>query len=109
MVKDLSPKLSGIQKASSELYVQPVDVPIGQRIGGLSTYSNSFKRGSGSNVFGSDENGIWLGSPDFEGAPFSVSMAGAIFIRNGDDSSLFNADGFVFYEAGIPAIVIGDP
>jgi hypothetical protein len=75
-IKDLSPKLTGLETAQQELFFPEPLVPIGQRIGGLAMYSNAFRRGAGENVFGSDENGIWLGAANFEDAPFSVDMAG---------------------------------
>lgn len=49
---------------------------VGQQIGGLSMFSNAFKRGYGSAVFGSDHNGIWLGAADWADAPFRVNMSG---------------------------------
>lgn len=73
---DLSPKLSGIRSAANELFVPPLDIPIGQLVGGLAAYSNSFKRGYGDRVFGSDDKGIWLGAANFEDAPFRVDMQG---------------------------------
>jgi len=74
-IKNLSPKFK-IKSAEVELQ-QPVGLEqMGQRIGGLSAFSNSFKRGYGNAVFGSDENGIWLGAADWEDGPFRVDMAG---------------------------------
>jgi len=51
-------------------------IPMGSQLGGLSLFSNKFKRGYGDAVFGSDENGIWLGKAEFVGAPFRVDMNG---------------------------------
>ena len=84
--KDLSPKLS-LQSAEVELASPYVEPPIGQLVGGLSTFSNSFKRGSGNKVFGSDANGIWLGAADWEGAPFSVDMEGNVIATSLDLSA----------------------
>lgn len=81
--KDLSPKFS-IKPAELELEMQMGQSVMGDKVGGLSMYANSFKRGYGNNIFGSDENGIWLGSADFPDAPFSVSIDGNIITRATD-------------------------
>jgi hypothetical protein len=75
-VKDLSPKFN-IPSAEKELEMAMAE-SMGQRSGGLSLFSDSFKRGYGNAVFGSDSNGIWLGAADYANAPFKVSMAGAL-------------------------------
>lgn len=93
MIHNLSPKLSGIQTAASELFVPPLAIPIGQRIGGLSVYSNSFKRGYGDKVFGSDENGIWLGAANFEDAPFHVDMQGNATLASAILTGYLSKDG----------------
>lgn len=54
------------------------DEQLGQRMGGLTLFPNSFRRGKGAKVYGSDSSGIWLGAADFSDAPFSVSMAGSV-------------------------------
>lgn len=102
---DLSPKLSSLVPADQELMVPYTsgERPLGENIGGLSMYSNTFKRGYGNQVFGSDQNGIWLGAADFENAPFRVSMDGRIFIRNETGTLEISADGITMYdENGIP-------
>ncbi len=106
--KDLSPKYN-LLTAEQELMLPPTERPIGENIGGLAMYGNSFKRGSGNNVFGADENGVWLGAADYADAPVKFSYSGNLNIKNGDNSSLFNADVLVFYEAGVPSIIIGEP
>lgn len=73
---DISPKSIRLQAAADELFTPPLDIPIGQRIGGLAMNSNSFIRGTGDQVFGSSQKGIWLGKANFEDAPFSVDMNG---------------------------------
>lgn len=83
---DLSPKLKGIKPASSTLNIPPLNIPIGQLIGGLSMYANSFKRGAGDQIFGSDSRGIWLGAADFDDAPFRVYMDGRVFLQAADGS-----------------------
>lgn len=110
MIKDISPKTAGIRAAGTELYVPPLDVPIGQLIGGSQMFSNSSKSGSGNQVFGQDLNGIWLGAADFADAPFSVSLKGDILIRNGANASFFDAKVLGFSDgSGNWSIIIGDP
>lgn len=77
-VTDLTPKFSNLKPAEREFEVPYIagDRPLGESAGGLALYSNKFKRGYGDKVFGSDENGIWLGAAEFEDAPFSVDMEG---------------------------------
>lgn len=77
-IKDLSPEFR-LQPAEVELALEPGVDPIGSSVGGLSTFSNSFKRGYGNEVFGSDSRGIWLGAADFTDAPFRVDMEGHLF------------------------------
>ena len=72
-VDDRSAKFS-IPLASNELLVPEGTELMGQRSGGLSMFSNVFKRGYGDAVFGSDSNGIWLGAADYADAPFKVDM-----------------------------------
>jgi hypothetical protein len=105
---DLSPKMK-ILSSLDELAVPEAVSNIGQNYGGVSMFSNSFKRGYGDAVFGSDENGIWLGAADFADAPFSVDMLGNMTLRNSDQSSYFNANVIIFYNDDVPEIVIGDP
>lgn len=76
-IEDLSPKFD-IPTAEKELEMAMQESIMGQRSGGLSLFSDSFKRGYGNAVFGSDSNGIWLGAADYANAPFKVSMAGAL-------------------------------
>ncbi|MCH7730868.1 hypothetical protein IID21_05160 [Patescibacteria group bacterium] len=84
-IKDLSPKFK-IPIAERELEVPFVAgaLPLGERMGGLQMYSNVFKRGYGDKVFGSSEEGIWLGAADFVNAPFTVDMQGRIFSKSGN-------------------------
>ena len=86
----------------------PGERPLGESIGGLQMYSNTFKRGYGNNVFGSDENGIWLGAADFGDAPFRVNMSGTVNITSDDgtNSSLITAQGIILYKNDIPQVVI---
>jgi hypothetical protein len=106
MSKDLTPKMR-IVAAETEM-VDNVFLPsIGQQIGGLSMFSNVFKRGHGNAVFGSDENGIWLGAADFPTAPFRVTMAGAIYAASATFPNLVTIT--IFKQNGIPtSTAIGD-
>jgi len=74
-IQNLSPKFK-IPNAEKELELMINQQVMGNRQGGLSLYSTKFKRGYGNAVFGSDENGIWLGNAEFAGAPFRVDMDG---------------------------------
>lgn len=77
MTVDLSPK-TNLKPAEQEMSREYVvgERPLGESMGGLQMFSNTFKRGYGDKVFGSDENGIWLGAADFADAPFKVDMDG---------------------------------
>lgn len=91
---DLSPKMT-IPSAEAELTTPYVagELPLGQSMGGLQMFSNVFKRGNGDSVFGSDENGIWLGAADFANAIWRVSMAGLNRFQSQDGHSLkFSAE-----------------
>lgn len=80
-VTDLSPKFREIPPAMLELSFEYTagNRPMGENSGGVSMFSNSFKRGYGEKVFGSDEHGIWLGAADWENAPFRVDMEGNLW------------------------------
>lgn len=75
---DLTPQFKGIKSAEQELQLPFVQESMAMQMGGLAMYSKAFKRGSGDRVFGSDDNGIWLGKADFDGAPFRVDMDGNV-------------------------------
>ncbi len=82
-IKDLTPKLpTPILPAELELQLDPGMMEIGQRIGGLSAFSNAFKRGYGDNIFGIDENGMWMGSADFADGTIRITMDGQFFIND---------------------------
>lgn len=106
---DLTPKFKGLKTAEQELQLQPGELQMGQRIGGVSMFSNAFKRGYGEAVFGADENGIWLGSADFVNGKFKVDMQGNMTITGDEDSSYLSAEVLIFYNNDVPEIVIGDP
>lgn len=66
---------------------------------------SSFEAGAGSKTMKMDERGFWMGSDDFETAPFSVDMDGNISISA---SSVTQDVAFRFYdEDGNLAIFIG--
>lgn len=99
---DLSPKMT-LKPAEQELVREyiPGERPLGETIGGLQAFASVFKRGYGDKVFGSDENGIWLGGSDFENAPFTVDMNGNL-ILDGTNSKIILYDS----STGLPSIVI---
>ncbi len=101
MAVDLTPKMN-LKPAEVELMPQyiPGERPLGENIGGLQMFSNVFKRGYGDNVFGSDQNGIWLGGSDFESGKFKVNMSGEAEMKSATfvDSSnqtFIDAEGIV--------------
>jgi hypothetical protein len=66
--------------------------PLGESIGGVSMFSNQFKRGHGNEVFGVDQRGIWIGAADFDDAPFRVDMEGNLTL-SGIGTSITINDG----------------
>jgi len=107
-IKDLSSRFD-IPDAEKELELLMGQIPMGSQQGGLSLYSNKFKRGYGNAVFGSDENGIWLGAAEFAAAPFRVNMQGDVVASSAD----FGGTGYtkinIFSQDDIPtSISIGD-
>ncbi len=99
-VVDISPEFA-IPSSEEELLIPDGVELMGQRSGGLSMFSNVFKRGYGDAVFGSDENGIWLGAADFADAPFSVDMDGNVIAS----SATF---GQYLSKAGSAQVLTGD-
>lgn len=98
-IQNLTPKFD-IPSAEKELQLEIGQVPMGDRQGGLSLFSTKFKRGYGDQVFGSDENGIWLGAAEFSDAPFNVDMDGSLvakeaIFKNGNDETIVDATGLV--------------
>lgn len=98
-IKDLSPKFK-IPVAEKELELLIGQKAMGSREGGLSLYSTKFKRGYGDAVFGSDENGIWLGAAEFADAVFRVDMDGSLqakeaIFKDEDDTTIIDAKGLV--------------
>lgn len=96
---NLTPKFK-IPTAENELMLQPGIVPMGNQQGGLNMYSNKFKRGYGDAVFGSDENGIWLGGAEYPDAPFKVSMDGKLAAKSAtfideNDTTVIDSKGLV--------------
>lgn len=86
-VTNLTPKFK-IPSAEKELTLEVGQVAMGSRQGGLSMFSNKFRSGHGDSVFGSDENGIWLGSAEFNDAPFRVSKDGKMIMESSDGKSV---------------------
>lgn len=52
-------------------------------INGSGTFTGDLSAGSGSSIFKSDSNGIYLGDPTFGSAPFSVSRNGVLKANSG--------------------------
>jgi hypothetical protein len=78
----------------------PGERPLGETIGGLQMFSNVFKRGYGDKVFGSDENGIWLGGSDYDKGKFKVNMSGeaemkSVTLVDENDQTFIDAKGLV--------------
>jgi len=98
---DLTPKTRPIS-AEQELVTPyiPGERPLGETIGGLQMFSNVFKRGYGEKVFGSDENGIWLGGSDYDKGKFKVNMSGeaemkSVTLVDENDQTFIDAKGIV--------------
>lgn len=107
--KNLSSTYKLITSAETELSIPPGTIQMGQRIGGVSMYSNALKRGYGNSTYGVSDKGMWLGAPEYDNAPYRVSINGEVTITNDDQSFYQNEDVMIFYNSNIPEIVIGDP
>lgn len=107
--KNLSPKFN-LPTAENELVLQIGQSVMGDKVGGLSMYANAFKRGYGANVFGSDENGIWLGAADFADAPFQVNMEGSLYAESADGSLKLDTPNnrFIVNIDGTDQILLGE-
>lgn len=84
-MKNYTSKFS-IKSAEQELALDPGVTAIGTQYGGMSSFSSTFRRGSGSNVFGVNEEGVWFGSSDFETAPIKFYYSGQIVLTASDGS-----------------------
>jgi hypothetical protein len=80
-------------------------------INGQSYFNNisAMQVGSGTQAMRTDKDGMWFGAEKFDDAPLKFSMAGSIMISDDAGSSFFNARVLIFYNSGVPEIVIGDP
>jgi hypothetical protein len=112
-IHDLSPRMQ-LPSAEMELAIPPGTPMMGDRVGGVSAFSNAFKRGYGDQVFGSDANGIWLGKADFDSAPFNVDMLGKLRAKSavftGDDGdTIIDADGLRSTTQFINSQIVGNP
>lgn len=108
-IKDLSAKMT-MPTAEEELSLSPNQELISQRAGGLSLFSNSFKRGYGDEIFGSDRNGIWLGAADFADAPFNVDMDGQLVAKSTNGKVVIdtpNSRILVYDDDGNARVLIG--
>ncbi len=113
-IKDLSPKFK-VPTAEKELQLLLGQEEMGLNRGGLSLYSNKFKRGYGDAVFGSDENGIWLGAAEFSDSPFNVDMSGALAAKSAtfkdeDDTTIIDSKGLISTASFVSeSVEIGSP
>lgn len=96
-IKDISSKFN-IPTAEIELSLDLGTVEIGQRIGGISTFSNIFKRGYGNDIFGVSEEGMWLGAANFEDAPIRMYFNGVFYLKNESGSLVIDANGITQYD-----------
>lgn len=96
-----------IPSSLEELSIPEPVGSIGNNYGGLSMFSNSFKRGYGDAVFGSNDLGIYLGAADFANAPFSVDMDGNLIATSATIGGYSKVA--IFKQTSIPTSVsIGD-
>lgn len=86
--KDLSRNFSKLPTAEQELQIPMLNASPGENVGGVSMYGNSLRRGSGDEMFGVDERGLWLGAADFDNALFRVSMLGLMNLLSQDGKAL---------------------
>lgn len=101
-----------IPTAETELMLDAGVMPMGYQVGGISAFNNSFKRGYGNRVFGTDDRGSWWGAADYDDAPIKISMDGLFIFTASDDSGnqlIIDAENLriVLYIAGIPQALWG--
>lgn len=107
---DLTPKMS-VKSAENELALTAIvgESGLGDTIGGIKFFSNGFKRGYGDEVFGCDDNGVWLGAADFSDAPLQLWYSGHIKASDIDLSGSGYTKLNIFKQDGIPTSVsVGD-
>lgn len=105
-VQDLTPKMN-IPSAETELSLPFGITDMVQSTGGAATTANAIKRGYGNNIFGQDDNGIWLGAQDYADAPFRVNMQGDIYASSALFPNLITIT--IFKQTSIPtSLAIGD-
>ena len=88
-VRDLTPR-NAVRPASEELKyeVTPGELPMADNWGGFQVFSQSFKRGFGNDIYGVDQNGLWMGAAEFADAPFSVDYQGRVSVTSADGKTL---------------------
>lgn len=109
-IKDLSATYKRIPTAEQELEIPLGTIQMGQRIGGVSMNSNSFKRGYGDHTFGLDENGMWMGSADFANGKFKVSIDGSMYVESADGGMVWDSatNRILINISGTDQILIGE-
>jgi len=106
--KDLSPSMH-IPTAETELALPFGTTAMAQSSGGLSLFSNAFRRGAGNKIFGNDENGLWLGAADYPSAPFRVDYNGHVVANSADFSGAGYTKLTIFKQDAIPtSVAVGD-
>lgn len=101
-----------IPSAETELALDPGVMQMGAQIGGISAFNNSFKRGYGDRMFGTDDRGSWWGAADYVDAPVKVSMEGQFIFSSLDGSGnqlIIDSENLriVLYIAGVPQALWG--
>lgn len=87
-------------------------IPLNDKVAGSQYLNNLSSLSVGAGVSGMrvvNGKGMWLGAKEFANAPFSVALNGTIRVTNGAGTVEITSEAFIFYNNGIPEIVIGDP
>jgi len=66
-------------------------------------YFSTIEFGAGSKTFKGDERGIWMGSSDFETAPFRVDMEGNFYLYSSSSDG-----GYIKISADLTNIIVND-
>lgn len=85
---------------------------MGSPIGEIQNFAGLQVGSRGGKSFRMDERGMWLGSNDFVGAPFSVDMQGNMTMRSSDGTGAYilidaTNNRIVVHDGTNPRVVIG--
>lgn len=94
---DLSSKMT-LKSAAEELAIPPGTVEMGQNIGGVSMFSNLFRRGHGNQTFGVSADGWWMGAVDFADAPVKFAIDGTFTLTGATGAIVIDANGITQYD-----------